>query len=78
MSPLFCPAPIAGLGVVASVVGPEWRNIQNLEITVYLLGHANTRIQNPGFVANLHQPALRKILNLYPGTRTVDEVSGAV
>jgi hypothetical protein len=37
--------PIAGLEVVASVVGTEWRHIQNFKITVYL-GHANTRIQN--------------------------------
>jgi hypothetical protein len=71
------PAPIAGLDVVTSVVGTEWRHIQILEITVYLLGHTNTRIQNPRSVINLRPPVLRKMLNIYPAIRTV-EVSGAL
>jgi hypothetical protein len=74
----FVPAPIARSEVVVSMVGTEWRPIQNLKITVYLLGHANTRIQNPRFVTNSRQPVLRKMMNLYPGTRTVEEVSGAL
>jgi hypothetical protein len=58
--PPFCYAPIAGLEVVASVVGAEWRHIQNLIITVYLLGHANTRIQNLRFVTNWRRPVFEK------------------
>jgi hypothetical protein len=72
----FVSAPIPPM--VSPVVGTEQRQIQNLKITVYLLRHHNTQIQNRRFVTNLRQHVLRKMLNLYPGTRTVEEVSGAL
>jgi hypothetical protein len=70
----FVYAPTALLDVLAPTLETKWPCYQDFKRSAYLLGDANTRIQNVHFGRICRQPVPRKLLKSYPGNRIVEEV----